>query len=273
MELTRATITGHPFPQATDGYDRAAVDSHLEAIAEAVEQSAEPVGQDAAEQMRSIVEGAEQSAKALRETVQREADELRDAARNEADAIRSKAVREASAQVAAAGTAVKSLLERVDAIGLGVDDSRHHVMQAAEAMAQRLSEDSEPLVATLRERAEALGAELDLIGSGLAGGLVEAIDEREHTSPRDPAPGTGLAEGDLEDAAEELEVREPTPRPEPDQPSEPATPGTERARLVALNLAVGGTPRDETERHLREELGVEDAGTILDEAYARAERT
>jgi cell division septum initiation protein DivIVA len=303
VELNRAKITGQAFPQATDGYDRDAVDRHLREIAEAVEHTSEPVGADAGEQMRSIVEGAEHSARALRETAQREADELREAARQEAEAVREKAARESSDQVAAARGAVKSLLERVEALGLGVEDSRRHVVEAAEAMAQRLGADSEPLVATLRERARALGSELDLIGSGLAGGAVAAARERDDQAEQaagpapvepkqggagvaDPRePGTGLSAGDLDDAAEALDGQAPLPEPGGEEAavapasgdsgtrdSSAAVPGTERARLVALNMAVSGTPRAEAERHLREELSIEDPGTILDEVYARAER-
>lgn len=311
MELNRATITEQAFPLASDGYDRDAVDRHLKAIAEAVEHTAEPIGADAGEQMRSIVEGAENSARALRETAQREADEMREAARQEAEAIREKAARESGDQVAAARAAVKSLLERVEALGLGVEDSQRHVMEAAEAMAQQLGADSEPLVATLRDRARALGSELDLIGSGLAGGAVEAARERHHSAEQGadsapveqsagPAPveaqraeagtaelgepGTGLSPGDLDDAAQALDE---VPLPEPGGEEEAAgasagdegpragrapAPGTERARLVALNMAVSGTPRAEADRHLREELSIEDPSTILDEVYARTER-
>ena len=282
MELNRATITGQPFPQAADGYDRDAVDRHLEAIAEALPSGSEPVVTEAAEEMRSIVEGAEQSARALRATAEREAEELREAARLEAAAIREKAAREAADQVPAARAAVTSLLERVEALGLGIDDSRHHVMRAAEAMAERLSADSEPLVATLRERASALGAELDLIGSGLAAKAVEAASEREQ--PHDPAPevGTGLAAEDLEDAARALAdepAAEADGEPAAEADDEPAaeadgavSPGSERARLVALELAVTGTPRAEADRHLREELSIDDPRPILDEVYSRAER-
>ena len=52
------------------------------------------------------------------------------------------------------------------------------------------------------------------------------------------------------------------PQPDGDAPS-----GIERARLVALNMALGGASRDEAERQLRDELDVEDPDEILDEAY------
>jgi len=310
VELTRADITGQTFPRATDGYDRDAVDRHLEAIADAAGKRYEPVGADAGEQMRTIVEGAERSARALQATAQREADQLRESARAEAEAMRDKAARESADQVAAARAAVTGLLERVEGLRLGVEDSQRHVREAAEAMAQRLGADSEPLVATLRERAEALGAELALIGSGLAGDAVKAAARRESppapaTTPSAPAPaarppsvapapeeavapapGTGLSPADLDEVPPVGDVPgEPSPAtqtsgppvgdaPHPQEPAGRAggapPPGTERARLVALNMAVSGTPRAEAERHLREELSIEDPAAILDEVYARA---
>ena len=43
----------------------------------------------------------------------------------------------------------------------------------------------------------------------------------------------------------------------------------ERARLVALNMVLAGTSREEAEQHLRDELEIPDPAEILDEVYAR----
>ena len=40
-----------------------------------------------------------------------------------------------------------------------------------------------------------------------------------------------------------------------------------QARLIALNMAVNGAPREETDRYLAERLGIEDRAPLLDEAY------
>jgi hypothetical protein len=66
-------------------------------------------------------------------------------------------------------------------------------------------------------------------------------------------------------------LESPPPQAQPVEQGGGAAPGTERARLVALNMAVSGTPRAEAERHLREELAIDDPRTILDEVYERAE--
>jgi hypothetical protein len=89
-------------------------------------------------------------------------------------------------------------------------------------------------------------------------------------SPTDKTAGTGLAAGDLEDAAQTLDA--PPAGDNDSAPTESSTPpGTERARLVALNMALSGTSRTEADRHLREELQVDDPSPILDEVYARAQ--
>jgi hypothetical protein len=42
----------------------------------------------------------------------------------------------------------------------------------------------------------------------------------------------------------------------------------EGARLVALNMAMNGTPREETARYLAENFELEDRQRLLDEVYA-----
>jgi len=46
---------------------------------------------------------------------------------------------------------------------------------------------------------------------------------------------------------------------------------TEGARLVALNMALNGTSRDETDRYLAENFDLADRSALLDEVYATVE--
>jgi hypothetical protein len=46
---------------------------------------------------------------------------------------------------------------------------------------------------------------------------------------------------------------------------------SEGARLIALNMALNGTPRDETDRYLAENFDLDDRTTLLDEVYASVE--
>ena len=50
---------------------------------------------------------------------------------------------------------------------------------------------------------------------------------------------------------------------------EPAPVGNEGARVIALNMALHGSPRDETARYLDENFELEDPEALLDEVYAR----
>lgn len=74
-------------------------------------------------------------------------------------------------------------------------------------------------------------------------------------------------------------IPEPEPEPvaeaEPEPEPEPAGGGTggagsEGARLIALNMALNGTPREETAAYLSENFDLADQDALLDEVYARA---
>lgn len=256
MKLTRDAILGGDFSQAVDGWHRGDVLRHLNAIAAAVEELQDDAGP---------------TEPAVDESTREEAEALVQAARAEANAIRAKAGEDAEQQIANAQLAVKDLLERVASLNLGVEEARRAVAERGEEMASRIEESAAPFVDSMRERAEALGAEVDLMATGLA---VSTRGEAEAEAEAEPEPepepeadaGTGLAPGDVEDAVSELE--EETPAAEPDGNGAPA--GLERARLVALNMALGGVPPEEAEQRLRDDLGIDDPEEILDDAYGRS---
>jgi hypothetical protein len=66
-------------------------------------------------------------------------------------------------------------------------------------------------------------------------------------------------------AAEAAAARDP----EVAEGAEAAGPG-EGARVIALNMALRGTPRDETARYLAENFELDDPDALLDDVYARA---
>jgi hypothetical protein len=74
---------------------------------------------------------------------------------------------------------------------------------------------------------------------------------------------------------------EPTPEPSeaehgPPQERPPGAVGTtpvaEGAQSIALNMALNGTPRNETRRFLEEKFDLDDPEAILEEVYARVGR-
>ena len=59
----------------------------------------------------------------------------------------------------------------------------------------------------------------------------------------------------------------------PPSPAEARAPAAdvEGARLIALNMALNGTPREETAKYLDENFSLQDAGGLLEEVYASVE--
>jgi hypothetical protein len=85
--------------------------------------------------------------------------------------------------------------------------------------------------------------------------------------PAEPATSAG---------PEPAAVPEPEPAAEPvaGPPAGGTTNGSddlEAARLVALNMALDGTPREETERYLADHFGLSDRRSLLDEVYSSVE--
>jgi hypothetical protein len=100
--------------------------------------------------------------------------------------------------------------------------------------------------------------------------VVAEIVEVEETAVRDvpeEEPDTAVVEPE----PEEEEPEEELAAPEPEQPSRGGRSirGAEGARLIALNMALNGTPRDETARYLSQNFDLDDQDSLLDEVYAR----
>jgi len=63
---------------------------------------------------------------------------------------------------------------------------------------------------------------------------------------------------------------EPLAEPEPaEAETAPAGADSEGARLIALNMALNGTSREETDRYLAENFDLDDRAGLLDEVYSR----
>jgi DivIVA domain-containing protein len=283
MALDRQSIEKRDFPIGRRGYEPEAVDAHLARIAEEVEElrrrsggavasggaksSPASLAQAASEQVRSIVEAAESSAAAIERGAQDEALRIRDEAESDARQTRDEAVAQSQEQVGNVRSVTTQMLQRVD------------------AMESELA----GLVESLRTGANRLTADMSLLEGGMgdlydAAGRVEADAAEVAPAPARavesvPPPAAAAAPAEAEDdgpfvadepeAAEELVVEE-VAVVEVDAAS--AGDGdTEGARLVALNMALNGTSREETDRYLSENFDLADRGGLLDEVYATVE--
>ena len=283
MALDRQSIEKRDFPIGRRGYEPEAVDAHLARIAEEVEElrrrsggaavsggaasSPASLAQAASEQVRSIVEAAESSAAAIERGAQDEALRIRDEAESDARQTRDEAVAQSQEQVGNVRSATTQMLQRVD------------------AMESELA----GLVESLRTGANRLTADMSLLEGGM-GDLYDAAGRGEVPAPTSAAPAPPRAAAsvpppavadtvddeaaDGPEIAEELFVEE-TVVVEAVAPAEtesaPTESDTEGARLVALNMALNGTSREETDRYLAENFDLADRGGLLDEVYATVE--
>jgi DivIVA domain-containing protein len=151
-------------------------------------------------------------------------------------------------------------------------EAREHVARVTEA-AERLRERIEQMERDvtqvgidLRTNVERLHHDLVALqeGTGELAGVTPAAEEEAAPAPKP------LAAAPTPPAP----AREPEPEPEPAAAAEPAprAPNGDAAaaRIVALDMALSGTPRAETERYLAEHYDVPDRDALLDEVYAAA---
>jgi hypothetical protein len=111
----------------------------------------------------------------------------------------------------------------------------------------------------------------------------EVVTEVQETTAEAAPEEAGT--GELEPTPERSQAVAPEPareaggtapvdfeRVERDQPAAARGGGVEGARLIALNMARNGTPRDTTRRFLIENFDLDDPEAILEEVYARVGR-
>jgi DivIVA domain-containing protein len=247
VPLDRKDIEKKDFPTARRGYAQDAVDAHLRALADEVEAlkkkaDAKPVQESmasgASEQVRAIVEAAESSAAGIKAQAELEARTLREDATAEG--------REHVARVSKAS----------DALAERVQEMQAELKRLTDGLAAQLGRPEAPAAAAAATPAEptVVAAKPD-----------EDDDIADHAV--DAAAGAEPSEPEVEDEPEpEVEAEEP----EPAAKAAAADDDSEGARLIALNMALNGTPRDETDRYLSENFDLADREGLLDEVYAKA---
>jgi DivIVA domain-containing protein len=235
--MDRPSIQRSDFPTVRRGYEPDAVDAHLRRVADELEslRGGRPVAAQASAQVQRIVEAAESTAEQLR----------------------TEAGDEAREHVHRVSTASRELLERIGAM--------HDELGA---MMDRLREDAGRLSAELRS------LERDVVEIGPPGEEEEPFAEEpepivepepEPEAAPETAAGKARAKGGRSRAsAKAAEPQEAAAAPA-DLPDD-----VEAARLVALDMALGGTPREETEKYLAEHYSLADPGAVLDDVYALA---
>jgi DivIVA domain-containing protein len=160
---------------------------------------------------------------------------------------------------AQAGAQVKAIVEAAergaqetrDAADVEAREHVANVTAAADRLRERIEQmerDMTQLVIDLRSGADKLRGDLDELQAGAA-----ALSQ---TAPAAAAPAPPQAAA---------------PEPEPAPAAAEAKNGdSAAARIVALDMALSGTPREDTDQYLAEHYDLPDRAGLLDEVYAAA---
>jgi ABC-type transporter Mla subunit MlaD len=138
-------------------------------------------------------------------------------------------------------------------------------LKRAEAVAGRLAERANTIEQALQGIADSVRDELSALRADLEElrAVGEGVAEVRANAAAEPAP----AEPEPESTPMAAEP-EPEPAPSP-AAGPPAGDGHEGARVIALNMALNGSSREETARYLDENFELENPEALLDEVYAR----
>jgi hypothetical protein len=185
--------------------------------------------------------------------------------------------RQKQSPAAAAAEQVRAIVEAAER---ETEAQLRRVQEAADGLAVRadaIERELERLADGVREAIRRLREDLGELRGGAAG-------------PADPAPepvakGATLAHAEppeeIKPAAErsedaELEAAAETAAAEGGAETAAASggaaaaPGNEGARVIALNMALNGSPREETAAYLAENFELDNPDALLDDVYARA---
>ena len=258
MALDRQSIARRDFPAARRGYDPAAVDRHLAAVADEVEElrrrstpGAALAGQTS-EQVRAIIEAAEAGAAGIREG----------------------ATADAREHVASVARAADGLRERIDAL----ERELTAVLGALRTGAERVRADLDDLAEGTGRLVAAGGADP---AAGSAAGVPEPVAPSALGATLGQAAAAAPDDADVDEEVEE----EPALTAVVEAPAEAAAaadadtdaPGpvgrstdVAGARIVALQWAMDGRPLAETDAYLAEHYDLPDRAALLEQVYAIA---
>jgi hypothetical protein len=172
-----------------------------------------------------------------------------------------RAILEAAEQTAAelraeAAQEINAQLERAETVAARLSERAHQIEESLQKLADSMRDEVSALKADLEE--------LRAVGEGVAEARAAAAEPPEPEPPEPAAPepeATPVAEPPATPVAE----------PEPASPAAgaPSGDGHEGARVIALNMALNGSPREETARYLDENFELENPDALLDEVYDR----
>jgi len=293
LALDRQSIEKRDFPIGRRGYEPAVVDAHLATVAREVEamkrsnssQSAAPAAEGrrpgeslasvASSQVQAIVEAAEASAYAIEREARDHAEQSAKDAAREAQRTRDEAVERSQEHVGKVHEATALMLQRVDAM----ESELGALVESLRTGANRLNADLSLLSGNMGELYEASGRgtrqaaaapiaeDLDVLGDAPPAAGAPAAP----APPKPRAPAAPARQRTAPPAADGALA--PAPAPPVASAAAPADDDgdVEGARLIALNMALNGQSRKETDEYLAENFDLSNRAALLDEVYATVE--
>jgi DivIVA domain-containing protein len=266
VEFDRQAIERRDFPVGRRGYDPAAVDAHLRALADEFERLERTaitgggevsVASTAGTHVQSILQAAETAAAEIERHALENARQVREDADRDADRTREEAIERARQQVSAVAQVTARLVEHVGSM----DGEVGALVESLRAGGGRLAADLTAVESGMSELYDAAS------GRGATAVEPEPPRQYEPEPPRqfEPEPQQRHFESELDSA---LAV---APALQAAAQAAGETGDVDGARLIALNMALNGESRADTERYLAENFQLPDRLKLIDEVYAAIE--
>jgi DivIVA domain-containing protein len=270
VDFDRQAVERRDFPIGRRGYDPAAVDAHLRALADELEELQRTaitggadvsVASTAGTQVQSILQAAETAAAEIERHALENARQVREDADRDAERTREEALERARQHVSAVAQVTARLIEHVGSMDGEVG----------------------ALVESMRAGAGRLAADLSAVETGMselydaASGRSHAAAEPEPQRQFEPQSRQFESEPPRQFESELDSALEAAPQPVAAQVlsgAEAAGAGggdLDGARLIALNMALNGESRADTERYLAENFQLPDRLKLIDEVYSAIE--
>lgn len=255
------------------GYDPAEVDAHLRLVGAEVRrlretfESSQTLSGAAAGRVQAILEAAERSASDIEESRSDEARRIIEDAEGRAREMLEQAEAEAAAHLERVQEAAVRILERANA----AEDELTRLLEGLRDNGGALVEDVRSGTESIRADLVAIQSRVAEVSAGPEGLASSEVGAPEQDVAVEPEPALDPDARAEEDTAV-VETMEGPPEeeaePEPAAGSGSAT-SSDGARLIALNMALNGTPREETAAYLAENFGLRDSDALLDDVYSR----
>jgi hypothetical protein len=179
-------------------------------------------------------------------------------------------------------SAASAAAEQVQAIVAAAEKSAAALEAAARQDAERIRAEADrdstrarDVAARLSERADELERRLDELVSGVREAVEGLRSDLAELRRRPAAAGSDDLDDELIAEVEAVAAKPPDVKvsEEPEETEEPeGVTQPEGARVIAVKMALDGSPREVTARYLNENFELADPDGLLDEVYAKMRR-